>query len=306
MNTVQTDLSGFSQALTDLVEKAAHGVVAVKAAPYRVVSGVCIAENLIAIANHTLRREQRVWVRQADGTEGQAVVLGREPHVDVAILKTEGLTLKPLEFCRPATLKAGALATVVGLTTDAGPTASLGILGAVAGPRRTWRGGTLAQFLRLDVTLYPSQSGAAVVDTERQLIGLATPALSRHSTMAIPAATLKSLAEELSKQGRIRQGYIGVGLQPVAIPSNYREKLGNAGETGLIVLTVEAESPAEKAGILLGDIIARFGDKTVSDVDDLHAALRGDNVGRDLKVVLLRGGEVVEVTVNVIERTGRK
>ncbi len=306
MNTMKTDLSGFSQALTDLVEKAVQGTVAIKAAPYRVVSGIALSENLIATTHHTLRREQRIFVRQADGAEGEAVIIGRDPHIDVAILKAEGLNLKPLELCRPEQLKAGALAAVVGLTVDAGPTASLGILGAVAGPRRTWRSGSLDQFLRLDVNLYPSQSGAAVVDTEAQLIGLATPALSRHSTMAIPASTLKKLAEELSQQGRIRQGYVGVGVQPVAIPAAYREKLGNAAETGLIVLTVETGSPAEKAGILLGDILARFGDKPVSDVEDLHAALRGDNVGRDVKVVLLRGGEVVEATVSVVERTGRK
>jgi serine protease Do len=306
MSTTKTELSGFSQALTELVERAVQGVVAVRTAPYRVVSGIAVSENLVAVANHSLRREQRVLVRQADGTEGEAAVLGREPHLDVAILKTENLILKPLEHCQPEELKAGALAPVVGFTFDAGPTASLGILGAVGGPRRTWRGGTLDQFLRLDVNLYPSQAGAAVVNTEGQLIGLATPALSRHSTMAVPAATLQKLAQELAQQGRIRQGYIGVGLQPVTIPPAYREKLGNAGETGLIVLTVESGSPAEKAGILLGDILARFGDKPVHDVDDLQAALRGDNVGREVEAVLLRGGEVVSAKITVVERTGRK
>ncbi|MBV9677625.1 MAG: serine protease [Acidobacteriaceae bacterium] len=305
MNTAKTDLSGLSQALTELVEKSVSGVVAVKAAPYRVVSGVCLSENTVAVAHHALRREGRVPVQKADGTEGVATVLGRDPGIDVAILKTDDLLHKPLEASQSDTLKAGSLATVVGLTIDAGPTASLGILGAVGGPRRTWRGGSLHQFLRLDVNLYPSQSGAAVVDAEGKLIGLATPGLLRHSAVAVPVPTLRALAEELEKQGRVRQGYIGVGLQPVAILPKLREKLGTAAETGLIVLTVEGDSPAEKAGMLIGDVLTKIGDNTVTQVEDVQHALRGDNVGRELKIQLLRGGEAVELNLTVAERAGK-
>jgi len=305
MNTAKADFTGLSQALTELVEKSVSGVVAVKAAPYRVVSGVCLDENTIAVANHALRREGRVPIQKADGTEGVAIVLGRDPGIDAAILKTDSLLHKPLDTAPPDTLKAGALATVVGLTIDAGPTASLGILGAVGGPRRTWRGGSLHHFLRLDVNLYPSQSGAAVVDAEGRLIGLATPGLLRHSAVAVPVQTLQSLVEELQKQGRVRQGYIGVGLQPVAISASLREKLGIATDTGLIVLTVEADSPAEKAGVLIGDIITKIGDNPVTQVDDVQHALRGDNVGRELKITLLRGGEGTELNVTVAERVGR-
>ena len=305
MNTAKIDLSGLSQALTDLVEKSVSGVVAVKAAPYRVASGVCLNENTIAVASHTLRREGRVSIHKADGSEGHAMILGRDPGIDVAILKTDNLHQVPLSAARPDTLKAGALATVVGLTIDAGPTASLGILGAVGGPRRTWRGGNLHQFLRLDVNLYPSQSGAAVVDAEGKLIGLATPGLLRHSAVAVPVETLRALADELEKQGRVRQGYIGVGLQPVAILPKLRAKLGNDAETGLIVLTVEPDSPADKAGILIGDVITKIGDHTVTQVEDVQHALRGDNVGREMKIVLLRAGDVAEVGLTVAERAGK-
>ena len=259
MNTAKADLSGLSQALTELVEKSVNGVVAVKAAPYRVVSGVCLTENTIAVAHHALRREGRIGIQKADGSEGHATILGRAPGIDVAILKTDNLLQTPLGAAEPDTLKAGALATVVGLTIDAGPTASLGILGAVGGPRRTWRGGNLHQFLRLDVNLYPSQSGAAVVDAEGKLIGLATPGLLRHSAIAVPVQPLHALTDELEKQGRVRQGYIGVGLQPVAILPRLREKLGSDAETGLIVLTIETDSPAEKAGVLIGDVITKIG-----------------------------------------------
>ncbi len=301
-STVSADLTAFSHALTELVEKTATGVVAVKAAPYRVASGLILREDLIAVSNHTLRREDRIPIQAADGTQAEATILGRDPSVDLGFLKLESGKLKPLTAVDPASLKAGALAAVVGLTIDAGPSASLGILGAVGGTRRTWRGGTLDQFFRLDVNLYPSQSGAAVVNAEGHLIGLATPALLRHSGVAVPLVTLNRIAEELLQEGRIRHGYLGVGLHPVEIPASLRDKLGIAAEVGLIVLSVETDSPADKAGWLVGDILISLDAKAISDIDELQSALRGNTVGRGVKASLLRGGQLIETKVTVSER----
>lgn len=301
-STVIADLSAFSQALADLVEKTAAGVVAVKAAPYRIVSGLVVREDLVAVSSHTLRREDRIPIQTIDGIQAVGTILGRDPTIDLAFLKLESGKLKPLTAADPTSLKAGALAAVVGLTIDAGPSASLGILGAVAGPRRTWRGGTLDHFFRLDVNLYPSQSGAAVVDAEGRLIGLATPALLRHSAVAVPLVTLNRVADELLQQGRIRHGYLGVGLHPVAVPASLREKLGVAAEAGLILLSVEPESPADKAGWLVGDILISLDGKAIIDIDELQTALRGNTVGRSVTASLLRGGELIETQVTISER----
>jgi S1-C subfamily serine protease len=301
-STVITDLSAFSQALADLVEKAASGVVAVKAAPYRVVSGLIIREDLIAVSNHSLRREDQIPIQAVDGTQGAATILGRDPAVDLAFLKIDGGNFKPLPAADPASLKAGTLAAVVGLTIDAGPSASLGILGAVSGSRRIWRGGTLDYFFRLDVNLYPSQSGAAVVNAEGHVIGLATPGLLRHSAVAVPVITLNRIATELLEQGRIRHGYLGIGLHPVEIPALQRGKLGVTAESGLILLSVEPESAADNAGWLVGDILIAFDGKHISDIDELQTALRGNTVGRSVKASLLRGGQLFETQVAVSER----
>jgi serine protease Do len=304
-STAIADLSAFSRALADLVEKAATGVVAVKGAPYRVVSGLIVREDLIAVSNHSLRREDQIPIQAVDGMQAAATILGRDPTVDLAFLKVQSGKLKPLTPADPASLKAGTLAAVVGLTTDAGPSASLGILGAVGGTRRTWRGGTLDHFFRLDVNLYPSQSGAAVVNAEGYVIGLATPGLLRHSAVAVPLITLNRIAEELLQEGRIRHGYLGVGLHPVEIPALLRSKLGLTAESGLILLSVEPESAADSAGWQVGDILIAFDGKAVTDVDDLQTALRGKTVGRSVKASLLRGGQPVETQVTVSER-GKK
>jgi serine protease Do len=303
-STVIRDLSAVSQALADLVEKAGVGVVAVKAAPYRVVSGLILREDLVTVSNHTLRREDRIPIQRVDGTQTVGTILGRDPSVDLAFLKVESGALRPLPTADPAALKAGTLAAVVGLTTDAGLSASLGILGAVGGTRRTWRGGTLDYFFRLDVNLYPSQSGAAVVDPEGHLIGLATPALLRHSAVAVPVVTLNRIADELLKEGRIRHGYLGVGLHPVAVPG-LRAKLGVTAQSGLILLSVEPESPAEKCGWLVGDILISLNGEPITDIDELQTTLRGNIVGRSVKASLVRGGELVETQVTVSERRNK-
>lgn len=297
-----TELSGLSQSLVQLVEEASGGVVAVKAAPYRVVTGLSLREDLIAVADHSLRREGRVPIQSADSKTAVATILGREPSLDLAFLKVEGITLTPLATADAGSLRAGMLAAVIGMTMDVGVSASVGVLGAVGGPRRTWRGGTLDSFLRLDVNLYPSQSGAAVVDVAGKLIGMATPGLSRHSTLAVPIATLQRVAEELLREGRIRHGYLGVGLQPVAMLKSLRDRHGIEAESGLIVLSIEADSPAEQAGLQLGDVLISIDGRALEDVDDLQSLLRGDAVGKTVRAKLLRGGEPVESDITIGER----
>jgi S1-C subfamily serine protease len=293
------DLGRFSEALAALVNESGPGVVAVKSAAYRVTSGVALHDNLIAVASHSLRREDRVPVYAADGGQTIATILGRDPSIDLAILKAEGLNVKALHGADTASLKPGSLAVVVGFTVDAGVTASLGVLGAVGPARKNWRGGTLDRFLRLDVNLYPSQSGAAVVNTAGQLIGMASPAMSRHSTIAVPVSSIERIANELLEQGRIRHGYLGVGVQPVAVRGKQEQ------ESGLIILSVEPDSPADQAGLLLGDVLLSVDGKRMTDIDDLHSALRGDIVGRTVKAIVLRGGASIEVSIAIVER-GRK
>jgi serine protease Do len=298
-----TVLGDFSQAITGLVGKVAAGLVAVKISPHRTVSGVALQENLISVADHSLRRQEWVQVQASDGSEAKASILGRDPSVDVAILKAEGLATRPLPKADPATLKIGMIAGVVGLTVDVGPSASLGIVGALGSSRRTWRGGLLDSFIRLDVNLYPSQSGAAVVDSDGQLIGMATAGLLSHSAVAVPVATIDRIAQEILSQGRIRHGYLGVSAQPVAIPTNLQQKLSKEQDSGLILVNVEPDSPAERAGLQLGDILLSLGEARLNDVDDLQTALRRNVVGVTVGLTLLRGGEPSKLDVTIGERS---
>ncbi|MBV8818971.1 MAG: trypsin-like peptidase domain-containing protein, partial [Acidobacteriaceae bacterium] len=233
MSEAISSLAGLSEHLVQLVEKSAAGVVAVKGAAYRSSSGVAIGPDLVVTTDHTLKRTDRVPIVLAGGEQANASIVGRDGSLDVALLRVDGQGLKPLTEADPQRLRTGVLATVVGMTADVGATASIGIFGAVGESRRVWRGGTLDRFLRLDVNLYPSQSGAAVVNADGQLVGVATPALLRYSAVAVPVATLRRVAEELVKEGRIRRGYLGVGIQTVAVPVSLRESAAVSQEKAL-------------------------------------------------------------------------
>jgi S1-C subfamily serine protease len=203
-------------------------------------------------------------------------------------------------------LRAGALAVVVGRTLDAGLSASAGILGAVGGPRRSWRGGELDRFLRLDVNLYPSQAGAAVVSATGGFVGMATAAILRHSALAVPMGTLHGVADELLTTGGIRQGYLGVGLQPVSIPEHLQSKSTLAGESGLMIVSIEPGASAEKAGLQLGDILLAADDTSLTHVESLMGSLRGTLIGKPVLFTILRAGEVVTKEIEIGARAERR
>ncbi len=300
------DLSGYSAAISSLIERAGAQVTAVKSAPYRVTSGVIFGEDLIAVNNHLLKREGKIPVHLPSGDDIDATILGRDPAVDVAVLRVAGAKWTLPKAEEEIALKPGALIAVVGRTLDVGLSASIGILGAVGGPRRSWRGGALEKFIRLDVNLYPSQAGAAVVSASGGCIGMATAAILRHSALAVPLGTLNGIAQELLTQGGIRQGYLGVGLQPVSIPEHLQSKSPLAGESGLMIVSIEPGSAADKAGLQLGDILLAAGGVSLTRVESLMDAMRWPLIEELLHFTLLRAGSVLAVDVQVgIRISGR-
>jgi S1-C subfamily serine protease len=299
------DLQSYSAAISGLVEKTGPYVAAIKSAPYRVTSGVIFRQDLIAVNNHLLKREGKIPVHLPVGEVAEANIVGRDPAVDLAILHVPGAQWVTPQTEEEAALRAGALAVVVGRTLDAGLSASAGILGAVGGPRRSWRGGELERFLRLDVNLYPSQAGAAVVSATGRFVGMATAAILRHSALAVPMGTLNNIADEMLSGG-IQQGYLGVGLQPVSIPEHLRNKSPLAGESGLMIVSIEPGTSAERAGLQLGDILIAVGGTSLTHVESLMGALRGKAIGKPSVFSILRAGEVASLEIEIVARPERK
>ena len=200
-------------------------------------------------------------------------------------------------FGSPETLKPGQVVLAIGRSPDSGVNATMGIMSAVSGPWRSWRGGQIDQYLRLDLTLYPGSSGGAVVDTAGRVLGISTSALSRIAGLAVPVSTVNRVVDELLRTGHVSRGYLGLGLHPVALPD---------GSTGLIVLSAEADGPAARAGVLIGDILVALAGKGVGDTDDIQSALDSESVGKPITARIVRGGQVIELNITVGERPRRE
>jgi S1-C subfamily serine protease len=286
------DLENYSAAVTQLVENAGAFVVAVKSAAYRVSSGVIFRDGLIAVNHHALRREGAIPVEMPDGSEASGAIIGRHAPMDVAILKVDGAKRPAAAAAGDSAVIAGAFVTVVGRTLDCGLSASVGIVGAVGIGRRSG-------FVRLDVNSYPSQAGAAVMLANGAFVGMATAAMLRHSVIAIPTATLDLIANELLNRGNVRQGYLGVGLQQVAVPEKLRAETGRAIASGLLVLSIEPGTSAEEGGLELGDILVTAGETPLEDPETLQSVLQGDAVGKPMKFTVLRAGRAIELELRI-------
>ena len=260
---------------------------------------------VIVTADHTIRREEEIRVTLPDGRSAAAELVGRDPGTDLAVLKVETADAPIDRSSAPDAIKTGNLALAIGRSEQTGVSAAMGVVSNVSGPWHTWRSGKLDRFLRLDIGLYPGVSGAAVVDAEGKLIGIATAGLSRTSLLAIPAATIDRVTDELLRQGHIARGYLGVGLQPIPLPEHLRTKLKSA-DGGLIVLSVEPDGPAGQAGVLIGDVLIALDGTSVTGTDDVQEFLSGDRVAKPLTASLLRGGDLIERTITVAERPRRR
>jgi S1-C subfamily serine protease len=290
-----TQLASLSNEIAAAVAQAARNVVAVHARPRFSSSGVFWRPGVIVTAEHTIRREEEITVTLPDGTNVPATLAGSDPGTDIAVLKVEAANQTPgATTGAPAP---GTLALTIGRSEDSGPNATLGIISACSGEWRTWRGGRLDHYLRLDLTLYPGSDGGSVIDTSGQTIGIATSALSRIAGLAIPAATLNRVVDEILTRGHVARGYLGVGLQPVELPDHHK---------GLIVLSLESKGPAAQAGVLVGDILIQLGGKPVQDTDDIQLALEGRTVGQNVLLDVLRGGESRQISVTIAERPRSK
>ena len=300
---MQSTLMNFSEELARLVEQIQPYVVAVHARAHYPSSGVHWRPGVIVTADHTIRCDEDIQVTLPDGKRVDAALVGRDPGTDIAALKVDGLGSPVAQAEGVAPVKAGELALVLGRSPDSGPNASLGILSAVSGPWRTWRGGQLDNYIRLDATLFPNSSGGAVADLRGRLLGIATSGLSRIAGLAIPASSVNRVVDTLIAKGHVPRGYIGIGAQPVGIPETLRSSLSLSTKRGIMVMKVEPGGPAEQAGLLLGDILVSFGNTPLEDVDDLQSVTSGI-IGRRVKGSVIRAGKLQEVEITVGERPG--
>jgi S1-C subfamily serine protease len=293
-------LTDFSNGLAAAVETAGTSTVLVDARKRYPASGIAYAEDLILTADHVVTREEDIKVLVADGQSFPATLAGRDPGSDLAVLKLSEKVLTPAATSEA--VKVGQLVLALGRPSSAGVQASWGIVTAIQGPARTFRGGMLDEYIQTETTPYPGFSGGPLIDTEGQVLGLNTSGLTRGSSLTIPVIFAWRVADALAKHGSVKRGYLGVRTQPVEISETAREDLQRAQGHGLLVLWLEEGGPAEKSGLLVGDILVALSGQPVGDADDLFSALNSNTVGKTIAVEVLRGGRPQTLQVTVGER----
>ena len=299
---MESSLVNLSSHLAEIVERFSAHVVAVHARRNFPSSGVIWGPGAIVTADHTIQRDEEIEITLPDGKTRSAQLAGRDPGTDLALLRVEDLPAPSRTLPQSESVRAGELALVLGRSPDSGPNASLGIISAVSGPWRTWRGGRLDQYIRLDAKFFPNSSGGAVISAGGDIIGIGTSALSRMAGLAIPISVVNRVAEKLLKQGYIPRGYLGVGVQSVPIPETLRAQIPQGNRSGVIVLGIEPGGPADQAGLFIGDVIVRLGDAKIENTSDVQSFSDSGTIGTAAKVSYLRAGTLQESSVKVGER----
>jgi S1-C subfamily serine protease len=293
-------LSELSNALAATIDSAGPGIVRVDARRRLPATGIVWSDDgIVVTTHHVVRRDENIRVGLADGEEVSASLIGRDPTTDVAILQVKAQGLAPFVESNKKELAVGHLALALGRP---GKTvqATLGIVSALGDSWRTRMGGQIDRYVQTDVVMYPGFSGGPLLDANGHLIGMNSSAVIPGISLAIPSSTLYRVADAIQAHGRVKSGYLGVSSQQARIPQNLEETLGQ--KTGLLVVSVEPGSPAENAGLSLGDTIVGLADSAVGSHDNLLALLTSDRVGKAVPVKILRGGQVQTVDVVIGER----
>jgi S1-C subfamily serine protease len=292
-------LVSLSNDLAAAVVRAGRVVFGVNARARLGSSGVHWRRGLIVTADHTVHSDDEVTVTRPDGRTVPATVAGRDPAIDVAVLKVDAPDVEVADIANSDAVRVGHIMLALG----AGPRASWGVVSSIGeGGRAQTSAGEL---LHLDLTLYPGFSGGPLVDVQGRVVGVNTSGASRRWQLAIPAAAVNRVVDDLLRRGRIPRAYLGVSTQPVRLPEALRQRLNLDQQTAVIVVEVQPGSPAAAADLSIGDVIVTLGATRVTDPTDLKAVLRPDRVGESITASLLRGGELRDVQVTVGERPRR-
>ena len=291
-------LVSFSNQMADTVAAIAPSVVQVQGRR-RPASGMVYADDVVLTTVRALGREDGLRVRTHDGRALDAELAGWDPATGLAVLRAASLDLAPATVAEtPA--RVGHLAIAVARSWSNALTASVGIVSVIGGPLPTGRGRAIDEVIRTTAPMHDGFAGGAFVDAAGRVLGIATAAAIRGLGVVIPAAIAWKTAADVLKHGRSKRGYLGLAGQPVSLPD--RQRGADAREQALLVVGVTPGSPADAAGLLVGDVMLDFDGRPVEAPEELLDLLVGDRVGTSVPVRVLRGATIQELTVRVGER----
>jgi S1-C subfamily serine protease len=292
-------LTQISNQMADAVASAAPSVVQVNGGR-RPVSGLVYATDVVLTTMRGVGQHEQVRVRRDDGQDFQGDLGGWDPATQLAVLRVPGLGVSPIVRAA-AEPRVGHLALAIARSWSNAVTATAGLVSVIGGPLATGRRRAIDRVIRTSAPMHEGFSGGAFVDTEGKLLGVATAISIRGLGVIIPAATAWAAAAALLEHGTLKRGYLGIVGQPVSVPEKQR---GNSAQTeGLLVAGVKPGSPADGAGVLVGDILLALDEHRLTSPEDLLDLLVGDRISRPATLQVIRGERTISVPVTIAERT---
>jgi len=305
-NSAPTDaLRAHSDRIAEVVDKLGAGTIAVLGRRGAIASGAVWRPGLVVTAAHVFRRTPAaLTLVDAAGASRAATLVGIDSSTDLALFRlADADAVTPLSLAEAAPVRAGHFAIAVGRSGEGDTVASAGLVNRVGGPWQTWLGGSIDRLIRLDGGVYDGLSGAPVADADGAVIGVATAALSRSYGIVVPASTVSRVVDALLAHGRVARPWLGIGAQTVPLPETAGAAAGE--KSGLLVTSLAAGGPAERAGLLIGDIIVRAAESAAANLRELRQALAA-HVGQTVALAVLRGGAPLDLQASVGEWPGER
>jgi len=248
---------------------------------------------------HGLRRSDSLQVAHR-GEPTPATLAGADAGTDLAVLRIDPGATKPATSGQ--SVRVGEFVLAVGRSSLGDISASAGIVARLGTAWRTWRGGQVDRLIRPDVQLYVGQSGSALVNEQRQVLGINSAALARNAVITVPAATIDRVVDAILERGHVPRPFLGTAMQAVPVPEAQRAYFGEGVDEALLVLHVEPNAPAASAGILVGDLMLSVDGHPVHNVHDVQHRLSSLKVGDPVAIAVIRGGVKMDLTVILADR----
>jgi len=304
-------LDSYSQAVVSAAEEVSPSVVNIEArksasshrqSRERVGSGsgfIITPDGFILTNSHVVHEADRIEVVLADGRRPDAHLVGDDPDTDLAVIRIYAPNLKPVRMGDSASLRVGQLAIAIGNPYGFQCTVTAGVVSALGRSFRARSGRLIDNIIQTDAALNPGNSGGPLVNSRGEIIGVNTAVIlpAQGICFAIAVNTAKHVAGWLIKEGKIRRSYIGLAGQDVKLHRRVIRHYNLPVESGVLVLSIEPDSPAQSAGLREGDVVVEFSGQPVASIDALHKLLTGAQVGVKSRLAVIRRSEKLDLDI---------
>jgi len=286
-----------SNHIAELVARVAPSVVQVEGQG-RPASGLVYGDDVVITTARAVGESEHPRVRAAGGEAIDAEIAGWDPATRLVVLKAPGLQLPAVTAGELP--RVGEMAIALARSWSNAVTATAGLVSVIGGPLRTGRRRAIEQVIRTSAPMHEGFAGGALLGTDGRLLGVTTAASIRGFGVVIPAGLAWSTAAEVLRRGTLKRGYLGIAAQPARVSE--RQKGAAGVDRALLVVDVKPGTPADEAGLLVGDLLLSVDGRALSSPDELFDLLVGDRVGKSVGARVLRGGVVTDLAVTAAER----